>query len=189
MKKIYIYFATALFAITLNASVSNAQTFEKGTKLLSVGVGLGNPYGLGFISPSIQGILDIGVSPKLGIGYIGVGGILGFSTGTVDYGWGYNNKYTVRYTNFSIAARGTYHFDLDVEKLDLYGGVLAGYNIGSASDDYSGGFGYTPAYKSYSRPIFGVFAGARYYFTPKVAVYGELGNDISFLSVGITFKF
>ncbi len=189
MRKIQICLSALLLAIVLNINESHAQTFEKGTKLASLGIGLGNPYGLGFISPSIQGILDIGVSPKLGIGYIGIGGILAFSTGSIDYGGGYYNKYSVRYTNFSIGARATYHFDLDIEKLDLYGGVVAGYNIGSSSDNYSGGFGYTPDYKSYSRPIIGAFAGARYYFTSKFAVYGELGNEISFVSAGITLKF
>ncbi len=186
MKKIYIYFAIALFAITLNTSVSIAQTFEKGTKLASLGLGLGNAYGLGFGSPSIVGAFDMGVSPKLGIGYIGVGGIVGFSAGSTDYFYA-----KVSYTNFSLAFRATYHFDLDVEKLDLYGGVLAGYNIGSSSTSYKGSYlsGYNYDSPAYGGVILGGFAGARYYFNPKFSGFAELSNSISWTTIGLSLKF
>ena len=70
------------------------------------------------------------------------------------------------------------------EKVDLYGGASVGYVIVSVSDNQ----GYTGS--AASTAGFGVFGGIRYYFQPKIAVYGELGyQSLSVLNIGVTFKF
>ena len=168
---------------------ASAQIFVKGTKLASLGVGLGSPYGLGFVTPSIQANIDIGITDKLGIGRIGVGGILAYSGGRQSYNYFYG-AYDVTYSNFTIGARATYHFDLDIDKVDLYGGVILGYNISSSSNNYANtNNGYFIKPKSYSLPVAGAFAGARYMFNENFGAYAELGNAISFTTVGLTLKF
>lgn len=184
MKKIQIYLFALLLAMVLNSSVSNAQTFEKGTKLASLGVGLGTGYSYG-IQPSIQGMFDMGITNKLGIGNIGIGGIIAFSAGSKNY-FGYKSSST----NLSFAIRASYHFDLDIDKVDLYAGVLAGYNISNrTTPSYSNVYGNVYGDYNGTRPVLGVFAGARYYVTPKFAVFAELASDIVWTNIGLTLKF
>ena len=155
-----------------------AQQFEKGDKLVNVGIGLGSYYGGG---------VAVGAAFEYGItDFISVGAQADF------YTWGYNfgGGYKYRYTFLPIAARGSYHFGkhfLEVDKLDLYGGVALGYYISSFKDDsgysgvYNDGYG--------GKGLFGVFGGGRYYFKPNIAGFAEVGYNVTPLKVGITFKF
>lgn len=197
MKKIFQLFTiTALFTVlSLNAY---SQEFVKGTKMLSFGLGLGDRYlgsGYNMVVPPIQANFDYGITDKLGIGHIGIGGLIGFSANRYRWrnGFFFNDDFEYRYTNLTIAARGTYHFVLDVKGLDLYGGVILGYNISSVKVNYPAGYvknGFYGEYEnSYGGPIGGLFGGARYMFNDKFGIYGELGYAVSYLNVGVTFKF
>ncbi len=173
---------SVLLVFLIFATVSHAQALTKGDDLVSAGFGLGSVYfGEGFstslpVNPTIT--YEKAVTDDITFG------------GTVSLA---RSKYSG--TGFSyvenavyIGARGAYHFNnlfqLNNDKLDVYGGVSLGYVVVSVSDNNefsgtaSGGVGYA------------LFAGGRYYFAPKVAVYAEVGySSLSVLNVGVTFKF
>jgi hypothetical protein len=178
---------TSVFAIALFLSVnisSQAQVFNKGDKALNIGIGLGSVYGLsGFNSsvPPLSASFEVGVSDKVGIGRFGVGGIFGYSSFKYNSGFSTSNFSS---SHILIGGRGLYHFDLDVEKLDLYGGIMIGYNIVSYSDSFG-----TSGLFSGSGVVGGIFGGARYMFSEKFGAFGELGYSIAWLNIGITAKF
>ena len=170
----------ALFVATLLSVASEKAfaQFEKGDKLLNVGLGLGSYYGGGV---AVGAAFEYGVTD-----FISVGGQADF------YTWGYNfgSGYNYRYTFLPIAARGSYHFGkhfLTIDQLDLYGGVAVGYYISSYKDNS----GYTGIYNDGygGKGLFGVFGGGRYYFKPNIAAFAEVGYNVTPLKAGITFKF
>lgn len=176
MKK---YLLTLLVATAMSfASGKVFAQYEKGDKLLNLGLNLGGTYGGGGIGTGAsyeQGIHD----------FISVGAQVDFvswNNGVFGYKWKYNF--------WTFAARGSYHFGkhfLKMDNLDLYGGPAIGYRAASfkAPDGYGGN--YTDDYGS--GVFFGVFAGARYYFKPNLGVFGEVGYNASPLKVGVAFKF
>ena len=175
MKKILFML---LVATVFSLATQNAfAQFEKGDKLLNVGLNLGGTYGGGGVG--------VGASFEGGVhDFISVGGQFdfvhwGYGGGGYGYGgWNYNF--------ISIGARGSYHYGkhfLTIDKLDLYAGPALGYRIASSSYD---GIGYD-AYGS--GVFFGAFAGAKYYFKPTLGVFAEVGYNASPLKVGIAFKF
>lgn len=164
--------------IVLAASLSLGQTYKKGNNMLNIGIGpgLAGIYGTMDI-PSISAGFQVGVHEKFS-----VGGIVGYSSssyGYVNYEW--------TYTYIVIGARGEYHFvDADIKDLDLYAGLTLGYNIVSVSEPsgYSG-HGYS-AQGSYL--LYGFHAGGRYYFTPTIGAFLELGYGVGYIVAGVTFK-
>ena len=153
---------------------SYGQFFQKGTKLVNVGIGFGGGYGTtGFSGgvPPISGSFEIGVTDK-----IGVGGILGYSIATSGV-FGSNFKATY----FLIGARGAYHFEVG-DNLDLYAGAMLGYNSVSYSDTGFGTF-------AGSGIVVGIFGGGRYMFSENIGAFAELGYSIAVVNVGVTFKF
>ena len=176
-----------VFGVQLMAS---GQPFEKGDKALNAGIGIGSALYSGrhykMRIPPISLSYEQGITNKLGIGYIGVGGYLGISgskweTELLD------DKYGYKYTYIVIGARGAYHFDL-VDDLDIYAGLILGVNIVSSKE-----IGDWPAGVTASEQSTGVahseFAGIRWFFKPNFALMAELGYGISYFTVGVSFKF
>lgn len=184
MKKLFV---SAIIVVVSYASFAQkSEVFDKGTNVINAGFGLGDiywgtAYSYSGFPISFNASYEHGVTEKLGIGYIGVGGELSYSSTTYKSG-----SYKWRNTGVLVAGRASYHFALDGaigEKLDPYAGVLLGYVI--ASTDVPSGY----AAKA-SAIGAGAFAGAHYYFTPNFGVYAELGFNItSVLNTGLTFKF
>ncbi|MDX2130116.1 MAG: hypothetical protein SFU91_13865 [Chloroherpetonaceae bacterium] len=122
MKKI-LFIITLLIAFT--AAESNAQ-FRQNTFLAGAGIGLGTSdkvFPLG-------GQLEWGVTPKLGIGYIGVGvmGGINFVSGG---------------SNIWLGAHGSYHFDIQsIPQLDLFVGLGLAVTDGASSLGLQGGARY-----------------------------------------------
>ena len=182
MKNALTIVTMILVISALLVSASNAQS-KKGESIISAGLGLGYPGAYGTAGmPPIFVSFDHAVAPR-----ISAGGIASFSTssyewGGVDYKW--------KYTYIFIGGRGAYHFGEHIQGLknaDLYGGLTLGYHVVSAKFDgrdehlhpYSAGGSYFG---------FGIFVGGRYFFSPKWAATAELGYDIGFLKVGISYK-
>lgn len=175
MKKIILTAFAFLFAITLINEVQ-AQQFQQGQMDLNVGVGLVPTFGTGDVGIPLSVSLDYGFNDQ-----ISLGGYVGYA--------GSNDNFPflgkVSYTYLIFGARGAYHFEL-TENLDTYAGLLLGYNIASVSvensspgmpePDAAGGFAYS------------LFAGARYHFSEKIGVFGEIGYGISVLNLGLTVK-
>ena len=177
MKK---YLLTLLVATAMSfASGKVFAQYEKGDKLLNLGLDLGGTYGGGGIGAGAsyeQGIHD----------FISVGAQLDY----VNWNYGGVVGYKWKYNFWTIAARGSYHFGkhfLKIDKLDLYGGPALGYRITNvkAPDAYTGYYD-----GNYNNGVFfGVFAGAKYYFKPTMAAFAEVGYNAAPLKVGIAFKF
>lgn len=204
-----------LILCTIAASIisysAKSQCYDENTHVLNVGLGFGNSY---YKFTNVKGY-ESGRTPvfilsyeqplknKVGPGYIGVGALFSFQHARERYTYAdyfyngihyYNESYYQHNWNYYvIAARGAYHWDvLNSDKAEVYAGTIIGvrinsynytsHNLNSATDNAALSEG--PAY-----PAFSVYAGARWYFVPKVALYGEVGSGLSFISGGLTFKF
>jgi hypothetical protein len=179
MKKLLLFTSVVVFSLT--QLLAQESTFKMGDKVLNLGIGLGSSYYSGYYTsstPAFTGSFEVGVADGiLEKGSIGVGGYIGFSSATYSNYW--------KTSSFIIGARGSFHYPL-VNKLDTYTGLILGYNIYNTKyyDAYSGHFN-----ASSSGPALAWFAGARYYFNPKIAAMAEIGFGVSYLTLGISFKF
>jgi hypothetical protein len=191
MKK-SILFSIAIVTISVFSAVGvKAQAFGVGTNVISAGIGLGSSiasYTYGTQSPGFNVQYDRGFW-EAGPGVISLGayvGIKDYKYGYVENGYAYSEKwnYTV------VGVRGAWHFTgLDIDNLDLYGGLmLADYAL-SYSNNYSAGYSTGPL-GSYGSTIgLSVFAGAKYYFAGNLGAFGELGFGANVLSLGLSYKF
>lgn len=184
MKKI-IFSLLSLFVLF---SVSAQTTFNKGDKVLNLGIGLGSTLygGSGYKTtvPPISASFEYGIVDGLidGKASIGVGGYFGYTASKYEF-MGFTSDY--KYSSAIIGARGSFHYAL-VEKLDTYAGLSLGYNIVSAKYDGDASINYAA---EASAVYLGCYLGARYYFTDSFAVMAELGYDIAYLNIGVAFKF
>lgn len=153
-----------------------AQSYEKGDKLLNVGVGLGT-YGAGGLG--LGGSFEVGIHESISVGVLG-----GYSGRSNYLGSG------TRWSVLTIGARGSYHFnellDLDNDKLDLYAGLGLGYRNVSFKVD---GFGNVFANNYGGGVLFLGHIGGKYYFQPNMAIFAELGSGFGTLQAGVSFKF
>lgn len=159
-----------LLVITSVLSIFSMRAFaqfEKGDKILNVGIG-GGGYGYYGGGIAVGGSYEVGIHDFISVG---AQADLRF----YDYGYG-------SYTSLPIAARGSYHYGkhfLKIDALDLYAGPAVGVNIDGSK------------YYNDSKVVFGVFAGARYYFKPAMGVFAELsgGTNVIPAKIGVSFKF
>jgi hypothetical protein len=180
----------AVLALVLSANVSNAQAFEKGGNYVHVGFGV-DPYGRNTkfvyvgndyrIGPIVAGY-EVGITEKLGIGRIGVGGVIGQSF----YGTKIGNGDRITWSRTSILGRCAYHFDFGIDKMDVYAGVGVGVYIDS--DEKSNNSGLILSNGGVGATHY-EFAGIRYYFTDNFGVYAEAGFGLAALNGGLVFKF
>jgi hypothetical protein len=181
MKKWFTAVIAVVAITTLLTSGSYGQA-KNGENVVTAGLGLGYPGAYGTAGmPPVFVSFDHGIQSKFS-----VGGIASFSTSKYDWPGGDNWSYTYIF----VGARGAYHFGDLIEgnkNLDLYGGLTLGYHIvsHSFSGKNEGLYTYSPGAGYFG---FGIFAGGRYYFTPKWAATAELGYDIGFFKAGISYK-
>ncbi|MDA3614549.1 hypothetical protein [Polluticaenibacter yanchengensis] len=170
-------FLTLLLATSV--ATVKAQVVEKGTNMINAGIGIGGNYG-GWSNtssiPQISASFERGMWEIGGPGVITLGGYIGhkgYKIKDSDYKWSWT----------TIGARAAYHFNgFDIEKLDVYGGTMLGYNIYSSSYDTYGGSGLSLS----------GFIGGRWMFANNIGVYAEIGGggyNFSVLNAGVTFKF
>jgi hypothetical protein len=185
MKKLLL--ASLIVVLSLTQLVAQQSTFEKGNKVVNLGLGLGSTlytgtyYKMGI--PPLSASFEVGV--KDGVidkGSIGVGGYLGFSS----HKWEYNSSWGWKYSNFILGVRGNFHYPL-MDKLDTYTGLMIGYNIATSKEYGTPVYGYN--YSASSGGLaYSWFVGGRYYFTDKLAGMLELGYGITYLNIGIALK-
>lgn len=196
MKKIGIVLMCLIVSPTIFS-----QAFEKGSNFITLGFGI-DPYGkvpkyaagYGYTRTAIGPIIlayEHGLTEKLGIGRIGVGGAIAqtFYTGKSYYS---NNNYVYKSnrSRTSLAFRAAYHFDFGVDKMDVYAGIGGALHVYSDTDKTDNPF--DPNYNRKRVSIGGgpsIFGGIRYLFTNNFGVYAEAGYDISVLNGGLVFKF
>ncbi len=172
MKKVLLLTLLSIGMVVSSMQKSVAQDYEQGSIVANLGVGLGGGLGIP-VSLSVE----YGLKEK-----ISVGGFLGYASEKEDFGF-----FEAKYSYLLIGARGAYHFDLDIDKLDPYAGVLLGYNAASFKLDPDPG----PPFNNISvgGVIYGGFAGARYSITDKFGAFGEIGYGLGLITVGATMKF
>jgi outer membrane protein W len=142
-------------------------------------VGIGN---VGNASASFGGRFEhiFKALPDLGNGLLGIGVSADYYGYSDNFsGFGYSFKY------IPIGVTGNYHFKLENKKIDPFLGAGLGYNYISCS--YTG-IGYSSNYCSSSAIYFIGRAGARYFFNPNMALYGDVGAGAATLNIGLTFK-
>ncbi len=171
--------ATLLFAVKSQAQTEGSKVFQKGSSIINLGVGIGTTlYGSGYTGtfPPISLSYEKGIAN----GRWGVGGFLAHT------GAKYGDKHNYwKYSYTIIGVRGDYHF-YTTDKLDTYGGVMLGYDI--VSDKWHGE-GEEEVYNdSGSDASFSIFVGGRYFFSPNIGGFAELGYGIAWLNLGLTFS-
>ncbi|NCC18063.1 MAG: hypothetical protein EOM29_03915 [Bacteroidia bacterium] len=182
MKKIIFVAILALgFAFTASAQT---PVFQKGSKVGNVGIGFGS-YGLPIEVAYSQGLKN-NIFDVKGLNF-GVGGYLGFRTYSKDYELYNYPDVGYRYTEFIIGPRAHLNYTF-VKNLEVYSGIMLGWNISSSSSYGNwGNYHYEP--ESHGGFYFSWFAGARYYFNPKWAIYVETGYGIAYGTIGVSHKF
>ncbi len=180
MKKFFCLAVVVLMAAALVSPSANAQ-FNQKDMLISAGIGFGG-YGYygGSPSPPIFGMFEMGVAPK-----ISVGGMIGYSSSSEDWGWG-----SWSYTYIPVTIRGSYHFLEGQKNMDAYAGAGLGFSIVSSSATYR-----DPALQQFSAGASGSYMyfdlhiGGRYFFSPKFAAMAELGySALGFARIGVTYN-
>ncbi len=185
--KSLIGIAAAFFLLTMSSLQAKSQIFAVGDKDINLGIGFGATWysGAGYKTtiPPVSASLDIGLKDDIGPGVLGIGGYVGFSS----YKWEYSYVYTYgyKYTTFILGARGTYHMEF-IDKLDTYGGLLLGFRL--VSDKYFGDVGYTWSSGVGSGLAYSFFVGGKYFLADNIAIFGELGYGIAYLTIGATIR-
>lgn len=170
--------ALVVVLLLLSTGLAFGQNaYMKGNNLIHAGIGFGlaGLYGSSTLPPITVGY-ENGVDEK-----ISVGGYVGFAgSKETFFGGEWSYSYVI------IAARGGYHFLENNDKLDAYAGATLGYNVVSSSATTTvSGFNFSA---SGSYLLFGFYGGARYYFSPQFAVYGEVGYGVGYFNLGIAYK-
>ncbi len=188
-----------LFALLFTTGLF-AQSFEKGTTDINLGIGFGVPYASGHyrVLPPLSASLDYGITDD-----ISIGGYLGYTAITWRYtgsDWCKNGPNWVRYDYVDdyrwsyhiFGLRGAYHFArfIKEDKVDLYAGLMLGYNYASyrykTNEACRNSVTYTGPH--YGGVAFGAYVGCRYRFSDKIGVFGEVGYGLSYLTLGVNFK-
>lgn len=184
---------------------SSGACFDESTKIINLGVGFGgyNYYralGGGYSyrsTPALSLSYEQAYPKKLGPGYLGVGAYLGYKRAHSRYNdyyyMGDRYYYQHSWTHIMVAARGVYHWDvLNAKNAEVYAGAIIGLRISTYSYKTNSTDPDMGLYRRSDQgvaPAYSLFAGARWYFAPKVALFGEIGYGISYLTAGFSFKF
>ena len=182
--------------------VSNAQMISQGNSLINADVGIGSTTkisfsGMGMETKSKTVIPPVGVSYEYAVrDNITIGGFVAYSnqqvvsTITNQFDPSNETKITQDYKFIHLGALANYHFGLNLEKVDVYGGVKLGY-LAFSSDVTTSGDSDIPSnllQANVSSIIYGVQLGGRYFFTDHLAAHLVLGYGVSYVSFGLTYK-
>ncbi len=179
--------------------------FEQGAKVATLYYGWPNLMGSifnvyefyeGFSASSLGplgGKFEYGISDKIGLGFTA-----NFLSSGIQYSeTGFDSNmnlveyiYTIDYTSFSFNLRFNYHY-LVREKIDLYVGLGPGYSYknlsyGSTDPDFIDDGSLVVSLMPVS---FEGTAGMRFYFTPNIGIFTEVGITKGIVQGGLVAKF
>ena len=203
LERFFRFGLKGLFGVLLSGGC-----FGEDTRIINVGIGLGGMHyvtlsnSAGYYSgrtPTFNFSYEQALKQHLGIGYLGVGAYLGFQSQHDGfdrlYHQGLPYYYEHRRNYFMIASRAAYHFDVvNSEKAELYAGAIVGVNVSTYSyrsnhPDPKQNEAHKQKNSFSVYPAYSVFAGARWYFSDNVGLFGEVGYRISSVTGGFSFKF
>ncbi len=185
-------FLLAIIFFVGTYTVSQAQSFFKDSKVVSAGIGIGSGLGsfsygsqtLGLSAQYEQGIWEIG-----GPGVISLGGYIG-TKGFNYKGRSGGYEYSQKWNYTIIGLRSAYHYNgIDNEKFDVYGGLMLSYNILSYKFNDNGAGNPLITKGGNSGLGLTAFVGGRYFFAEDFGAFAELGYGVSFLTLGVAYKF
>ncbi len=182
--KSLIGMTAAILLLSMSSTQLKSQSFQVGDKDVNLGIGFGTHYHLGkTVIPPVSISLDYGFKDDIGPGVLGIGGYFGIASS--KYEW-WANDYGWKYTEIMVGARGTYHMEF-IEDLDTYAGLTFGIRF-RMEKEYGDWIGVVPDSDAgfYIDP--GFFVGGKYFFSENLAIFGELGYSIAYLTVGVTFR-
>jgi hypothetical protein len=187
-------FLVLVFAVLTAGSLSAQEWFNSyahavdGDSLfINAGIGFGPTGGYSSGVPPLSASVDYKLPVRLPIT---AGLIVTYSTWKWSHSLASLGKVDVTYSNLGLGARGMYHFNF-TEKLDAYAGLTLGWVVQSSKSEISGA-AVSDGYSDDGNPffLFGVSAGARYFFTSFLGAYLELGySGLQVLGAGLTVKF
>lgn len=192
MKKIII----VLF-VFVSMSIQ-AQEMSPGTGWLGVGIGPSVSY-ISYntsASPALRLNYDKGFR-EIGPGTLSLGGSIGwfsrkYDGQTYSLSAGKYYPYSYSWNHIVTAFRVGYFYNMkevDVDALNLYGGLSTGLRFDLTNTSYSGPADGEPIHIN-NNPVnfhMGLFIGANYFLTSKIAGFMEFGYDISWVTLGATF--
>ena len=179
------------------------QSFGKGDNVISLGIGIGGYYtyyGSGYTeTPNFILSYENGTFGNVGPGTISLGALLSYKGAFYNYTYpSYNYYYNQTWSYYILGIRSAYHWDFfNNPKCDPYAGVMLGYyflgysystndpNPRAPGDPYY--YLSSGNYNSYL--ALSLYLGFRYYVTPTVGFWGELGYGYTTLALGVNFKF
>lgn len=162
----------AVLALVATAQPTHAQV-KVGHTDIGPTLGLG---GIGSAGMAFGGRFEKIIRPLPNMG----NGTLGFQVSADYYSWSALN-YKWSYT--PIGATANYHFKVSDARFDPFLGLGLGYSV--LSCNYSGpGTGVCANSALY---VIGR-AGARYFYSPKLAFYGDIGAGAATINLGMMFK-
>jgi hypothetical protein len=181
-----------LIFIIFSASLFPQIPYSPGDRIAQAGIGYGMYNITGDLStPPISAGLQFVIVPEVSLGAV-------FAYSSTKYKWESPialqylggtviAPINVNYSYYMTGLRAEYHFVADTANFDGYVGVSGGYTFVSSSFE-------TNMYKPYgfseagSYGFFGIHGGLRYYFRPNFAFFGEAGYGLSYIAVGIAYK-
>jgi hypothetical protein len=180
---------SAVLLVTFSTAKAQEAAFDKGSKTLSLALGIGDGegaydyYGDGshIGLPAFAVIYDQGIVGDVGPGTIGIGGIV-----SGKESWDHDNGNDFNWSSFLVGVRGDYHLTILKDKnnkFDPYAGITIGARFNHFHD------GNTGNNSNSSEAIVAPFIGAKYNFASHVGVFAEAAIDISLLRGGIAFNF
>ena len=192
MKKVLFLLISVFAFAAANAGSNGIETAQKGDFNLGLMVGV-PPVGgewdedMPMISLDASWVIASGFINTSKFGQNGAVD-LGLYYGVCSYSYDWNNghqKGTNGLLQNALLFRGGFHFQF-IEKLDTYAGAMAGVNIWSPTRDSD--------WKTDSKGAYGLYTGAKYYFTDMFGVKLELAHDFNednlpVFSAGMAFMF
>ena len=180
------------------------NTFKKGQTDVNLGLGLlANRYYYfagSHVTPPINLSVEKAVTENLSVGgffayiravYKSSGNYYYYDHNNLWVYSSYNDKVTLTYGVLGI--RGAFHLAeyVQVENLDLYAGAMLGWSFAKFTYTSDNLNGRVDPYRTtgYGGLVGGFFIGARYRFTERVGVFGELGYGLSYGNFGLNLKF
>jgi hypothetical protein len=181
-----------ILALGFSVSLSAQTTFNAGDIEFASGIGIFGTFakdGADINVPPLSARLGVRVSPKFSLAAYAaysaseLNGIEQ-ADGSIK---NVENEFTI------LGLRAAAHNN-PRENLDVYGGIMLGYNIPNVNETVNG----APKSDeidgpSFSRPAeneftYSAFVGAAYYPVKKLGIFAEVGYGISILSTGVTLK-
>ncbi len=169
-----------IFSVTALCATNAQAQFVNGSDYIGPEIGLATGYGSGLM---FGGMFEV---PITNPGTAGPG-ILAIAARVDYFGWSYPD-WTISFIPIGVFC--DYHFGplMSDTRWDPFVGLGLGFVIANASYKGAPIDGYNPSSAYGSTVFFTGQLGARYFFSPSMAVRAEYGFSYTGLSVGLDFK-